>query len=88
MEKVNKSLKEKTKEELLDIIFRKDELEQNLRKGIKELQAKLYVLTSHEETSPKIIEALEKRNILYIYLCYTNIILDLILIILLLFKVI
>ena len=64
-----KSLMDKTKEELLDIIFRKDALEMKLKEKIKGLQAKLYVQITQEKQSPKIIDKLKKEVKIYRTIC-------------------
>ena len=64
-----KSLVDKTKEELLDIIFRKDALEMKLKEKIKGLQAKLYVQITQEKQSPKIIDKLKKEVKIYRTIC-------------------
>lgn len=62
---MDNKLMSKTKQELLAIIFRKDELEKKLRKEIKELHAKLYFHVSQENLSSQIIDKLEKKIKLY-----------------------
>lgn len=74
--KTGNSLMEKTKEELVNIIFRKDASDVSLRAEIKELKSKL----SNSEKHSVNITHLEKKNKRYQIACIVMAILVLVLI--------